>query len=119
MRVLVAAAAGLCLLTMTAGIHPATAAGASQAPIVLAQADAKKETTTQKVKRKVKKAWKNIAGYKFAIACPGLIPLTHSTCTDTGKNRAAAPAKCQAANPPCEFRSVNETPALPGRPVCA
>ncbi|MEP7029841.1 MAG: hypothetical protein ABI830_02780 [Pseudolabrys sp.] len=106
MRALVAAAAGLCLLTMTAGADPAKAAGATQTPIVLAQAEPKKETLTHEVKRKVKKAWKNIAGYKFDVGCPGLIPLTHSTCTETGRNRAAAQAKCQAANPLCSVGSV-------------
>ena len=109
MRYLAIAAAGVCLLAMstTAGINPASAGGISApAPIVLAQADTKKETTTEKVKRKVKNAWKNIAGYKFDVACPALIPLSHSTCTEIGKNREAARAKCQSANPLCSVTAV-------------
>jgi hypothetical protein len=105
MRYLAIAAAGVCLLAMsaTAGINPASAAGVSApAPIVLAQADTKKETTTEKVK----KAWKSIAGYKFDVGCPALIPLSHSTCTETGKNREAARAKCQSANPICSVTAV-------------
>ena len=116
MRYLAVAAAGLGLLVMSAnvGVDPALAAGASrveaQASIVLAQnAPAKNnETVTQKVKRetrnvkqKVKRAWRNMTGYKFAVACPALIPLTHSTCTETGKNREDARAKCQSKNVLC------------------
>jgi len=109
MRYSAICAAGICLLAMsaTAGINPASAVGVTApAPIVLAQADTKKETTTEKVKRKVKKAWENMTGYKFAVACPALIPLSHSTCTETGKNRADARAKCQSANPLCSVEPV-------------
>ncbi len=117
MRYLGMAAAGLCLLAMSAntGVNPALAAGvsASQAPIVLAQAEPKKPKTitqkvkeeTKEVKQKVKKAWRKLTGYKFAVACPVLIPLSHSTCTETGKNRADARAKCQSQNALC---SVND-----------
>jgi hypothetical protein len=93
--------AGVCLLAMSAGINPASAAVsliASQTPIVLAQAETKKpETVTQKVKR----TWRKLTGYKFAVGCPALIPLSHSTCTETGKNREAARAKCQSQNVLC------------------
>lgn len=121
MRFWIIGAAGLSLLALsaTSGVNPAAAAtAAAQAPIVMAQADAKKpETTTQKVKREVKettadvkksakRAWKKMTGYKFAVACPALIPISHSTCTETGKNRADAKAKCQAASPLCR---VTET----------
>ncbi len=106
MRYLGMLAAGVCLLAMTAtaGINQAAAAGATEAkaPIVLAQADAKKETTTEKVKRKVKRAWRNLTGTKFDVACPALIPLSHSTCTETG-SRKEARAKCQSANPLCSI----------------
>jgi hypothetical protein len=109
-------AAGLSLLALSAtnGANPAAAATlTAQAPIVMAQAETKKpETTTQKVKREVKettadvkksakRAWKKMTGYKFAVACPALIPISHSTCTETGKNRADAKAKCQAQSPLC------------------
>ena len=65
----------------------------------------KKETTTEKVKRKVKRAWRNLTGTKFDVACPALIPLTHSTCTETG-SRKEARAKCQSANPLCSVSEV-------------
>jgi hypothetical protein len=108
MRYWTMAAAGVCLLAMnaTASVNAAAAAGATEAknPIVLAQADTKKETTTAKVKRKVKRAWRNLTGTKFDVGCPVLIPLSHKTCTETG-SRDEARAKCQSANPLC---SVSE-----------
>ncbi len=105
MRYLAMTAAGVCLLAMSAGVQPATAEGASApAPIVLAQVELKKETTTQKVKRKVKRAWRNLTGTQYDVACPAILPISHSTCTETG-SRNEARAKCQAANPLC---SVSE-----------
>ena len=121
MRNLITSAAfiGLLAIGTTGSLTAAQAAtgypavAGSQSPIVLAQAEPKKpETTTQKVKRevkeetaevkkKVKRAWKKMTGYKFDVACPALLPLTHSTCTETGKNRADAKAKCQAQSPLC------------------
>ena len=92
---------------MNAGGTAASAEGmtAAKAPIVLAQADTKKETTTQKVKRKVKRAWRNLTGTQYDVACPALIPITHSTCTETG-SRNEARAKCQSANPLCSVSEV-------------
>lgn len=55
------------------------------------------ETITQRVKR----AWKDLVGYKFDVACPVLIPLSHTICTETGKNRGDARAKCASRNPFC------------------
>lgn len=116
MRFWILGAAGLSLLALSAttGVKPSVASTATaQTPIVVAQADTKKpETTTQKVKREVKettadvkksakRAWKKMTGYKFAVACPALIPISHSSCTETGKNRAEAKAKCQAQSPLC------------------
>ena len=101
-------AAGICLLAMsaTAGINPASAAGVSKAsaPIVLAQVEPKKETLTHKIKRKTKRAWRNLTGYKFDVACPALLRVTHSTCTETG-SRDEAMSKCQSRN---LFCSVSE-----------
>jgi hypothetical protein len=107
MRYLAMAAAGVCLLAMTAnaGVNPALAAGATEAtaPIRLAQAEPKKsETLTTKVKR----VWRNLTGYKFAVACPVLFTINQSTCTETGKNRAAARAKCISQNPFCSVSDV-------------
>jgi hypothetical protein len=107
MKYVAMAAAGVCLLAMSAGTVPAQAAGAAQAsaPIVLAQAETKKETTTAKVKRKVKRAWRNMTGTQYDVACPALIPITHSTCTETGP-RNEARAKCQSKNPLCSVSQV-------------
>jgi hypothetical protein len=111
-------AAGLGLLILTAASHPAAAANAarvdgqagqasqaSQAPIVLAQnepkKETKKETMTHKVKRKVKTAWRSMTGYKFDVGCPVLVPVNRTTCTETGKSREDARAKCQSTHVLC------------------
>jgi hypothetical protein len=65
-------------------------------PLVLVQ-DKKPETTTQKVKRKVKRAWKDLTGYKFTVSCP----FSKTTCTETGKDREEARGKCMSAHPLC------------------
>jgi hypothetical protein len=104
MRYLAMAAAGLGLLAMTAtaGAVTSTAAGAErfqgQAPMVLAQNEPKKSET---IKQKVKRVWRNMTGYKFTVGCPVVVPLSYSTCTETGKSREDARAKCQARNPFC------------------
>ena len=124
MRFWIMSAAGLSLLALsvTAGLNTANAATATvagaQAPIVVAQAEPKKsETVTQKVKREVKedtkavkdsvkRTWKKLTGYKFDVGCPALIPLSRSTCTETGKNSADAQAKCQAKYPLCSVTAA-------------
>lgn len=72
---------------------------ASPAPITLVQE--KKETVTEKVERNVKKAWKSIVGYKFVASCPVFFPVNSYNCTETGKNREEARAKCQSKHPFC------------------
>jgi hypothetical protein len=57
----------------------------------------KSETITERVKR----AWKDLVGYKFDVSCPVLIPLSRTTCTETGKDRRDARAKCISRNPFC------------------
>ena len=112
------AAIGLLALSFSTAVTPARAAGLTEpasAPIVLAQNDSKKsETVTEKVKsevkavkKSVKRNWKKLTGYKFAVACPALIPLNHSTCTETGKNKAAAQAKCQSQHPLCSVKPAS------------
>jgi hypothetical protein len=107
-------AAGLGLLVLAAAAStPASAAGASrvesrgQAPIVLAQNERKKETVTHKVKRKVKSAWRNLTGYKFDVGCPIVLPVSRTTCTETGKSREDARAKCQASHALCSVSDAN------------
>jgi hypothetical protein len=108
MRTWAMAAAGVCLLAMSAnaGVNSALAAGASEAksPIMLAQNEPKKD---ESVNQKVKRVWKNLTGYKFAVGCPALIELSHKTCTETGKNRDVARSKCVSANPLCSVSDVN------------
>jgi hypothetical protein len=76
-------------------------AASATAPITVAHAQEKKETVTEKVERNVKKAWKSLVGYKFVAACPVFFPVNHYNCTETGKNREEARAKCQAKHPFC------------------
>ena len=120
MRYLAMSAAALAVLAYGAAVSsgPALADGVS-APMVVAQNDTKKSDSTvdkvkkevkadtRAVKKSVKKAWKNLTDYKFAVACPRVIPLTHSTCTETGKNKAAAQAKCQTQNPLCSVKPAS------------
>jgi hypothetical protein len=104
------------LIVLTAGVFivaaagqavaaPITPAGFShidgRAPIVRVQDKPKKnETLTQKVKR----AWRNIAGYKFDVNCPVNM---HRTCAETGKDRNDARGKCIARNPLCWVSDAN------------
>lgn len=55
------------------------------------------ETVIQRMKR----AWKDLVGYKFDVACPVLLPFSHATCTETGKSCGDARAKCASRNPFC------------------
>jgi hypothetical protein len=57
----------------------------------------KSDTITQRVKR----AWKDLVGYKFNVGCPAFFPINHRTCTETGKDRAEARAKCAGQNQFC------------------
>jgi hypothetical protein len=53
------------------------------------------------VKRKVKSAWRNLTGYKFDVGCPIVLPVSRTTCTETGKSREDARAKCQTSHALC------------------
>jgi hypothetical protein len=93
---------GVLLLVGTIGVagaaplSPASLAGSEDASaIVLVQQ--KSDTVTQRVKR----AWKDLTGYKFNVSCPILFPVNHRTCTETGKDRAEARGKCAAQNQFC------------------
>jgi len=65
--------------------------------VQLVQDKPKSDTITKRVKR----AWKDLSGYKFDVGCPVILPISHRTCTETGKNREDARAKCVSANPFC------------------
>jgi predicted metalloprotease len=120
MKYLAMSAAAVAVLACgAAGANQAALAKDASAPAVLAQNDAKKSDSTadkvkkevksdaKSVKKSVKRTWKKLTGYKFAVACPALIPISHSTCTETGKNKAAAQAKCQAQSPLCSVTPAN------------
>ncbi|MBV9556761.1 MAG: hypothetical protein JO254_06745, partial [Pseudolabrys sp.] len=83
MRTLAIIAAGAIVFgAVTANAAPLSGAGMkSDSSIVLVHV-LKKASTTEKVKDKVKRAWKRIAGYKFAVSCPAFPPITTKTCTE-------------------------------------
>ena len=60
-----------------------------------------RQTKNDTIKKRVKRAWKDLTGYKFDVGCPVILPLSYRTCTETGKNREAAREKCISANPFC------------------
>lgn len=100
-------AAGVCLLAMStvAGADPMARTNASPvdlSQLMSAQQKAEKPKKESSLKQRVKRAWKDLTGYKFVAACPA-IPIfqTRYTCTETGKNREDARAKCQAQHPLC------------------
>jgi hypothetical protein len=93
---------------VTAGAFMLAGSGAAQAgpfspdglsadgltSIELVATNKKSETVTEKLKR----AWKNLVGYKFDVSCP----LAGSrTCSETGTSRADARGKCIARNFGC------------------
>jgi hypothetical protein len=57
---------------------------------------------SEPLKQKAKRIWRNLAGYKFDVACFPFIA-AQTTCTDTGKNREAARAKCQSRHQLCRI----------------
>lgn len=76
----------------------------SQSQILLVQ-DSKK---SEPLKKKVKRAWRNLTGYKFDVACPGFwLAINQSTCTRTGKDREDARSQCQSAHPLCQVRDAS------------
>jgi hypothetical protein len=78
-------------------LAPRPAAGAADLSVVVQVQEKKSDTVTQRVKR----AWKDLTGYKFDVGCPMLFPVNHRTCTETGKDRSEARAKCAAQNRFC------------------
>jgi hypothetical protein len=94
------AIAAIVLSISSASAAPLSPAGISrsvdQSAIVLVQ-DKKNET----IKQKAKRIWRDLTGYKFSVGCPALLTVSRTTCTETGKNREEARAKCQSRNPFC------------------
>ncbi len=96
------ALAGAVLMPLSAGAMPPI--GLSRidglSTVQLVQEKKKPET----VKQKVKRAWRNLTGYKFDVACPAFpFALSRTTCTATGKNREDARAKCQSQHVFCQI----------------
>jgi hypothetical protein len=70
----------------------------------------KKSEKSDTLKNRVKRAWKDLTGYKFDVACPGFwLPVNQNTCTETGKNREAARSKCEAQHALCQIRDADRS----------
>jgi hypothetical protein len=78
-------------------IARAEISGGGPASVQFVRETRKSETFTERVKR----AWKDLVGYKFDVSCPVVIPLSRTTCIETGKDRGDARAKCISRNPFC------------------
>lgn len=80
--------------------------GLDYSPIELIQAK-KDETVTQKVKRTVKRTWRNLTGtsYAFCARCPIPIPLSSKTCSVRAKSAEEARSTCQSQNRLCYVTS--------------
>jgi len=98
------AAAGFLIAASAANGAPISANGLSKTDTAVVQVQAKKDdSVVQKVEKKVKRAWRNLTGYKFDVACPAMaIPLSRASCTETGKNVEEARGKCQAKHGLCQ-----------------
>lgn len=104
MRHLAILAAGMLLIGANgsagaAGVAPPGMSPASDLP----QVQLVQDTITKRVKR----AWKDLVGYKFDVSCPIIFPINHRTCTETGKNREEARSKCASRNSFCYIADAN------------
>ncbi len=106
-RTLLAAGVFLIVASSNAGAGaaspPALSRIGSLPSFELVQEKRKSETITQRVKR----AWKDLVGYKFDVSCPAFLAVNHSTCTETGKSREDARAKCESRNAFCWVADAN------------
>jgi hypothetical protein len=99
--VLLAISAFLIVTSSSVGAAPLSPAGiarSDQSAIILVQDKPKKGET---LKQKAKRVWRNLTGYKFAVACPAIFTVSRHSCTETGKSREEARAKCQSQSPLC------------------
>jgi hypothetical protein len=100
-RILAAIALAGALLIAAGGnahagaISPAGVSRIDDLSVIEFVQDKKKSET---IKHKVKRIWRNLTGYKFDVACP----FTRTTCTETGKDREDARAKCQSQHLFCQ-----------------
>jgi len=84
-------------------LSPAGLSPAAPSPVEFVQERRQSDTLTKRVKR----AWKDLVGYKFNVSCPIIFPINHRTCTETGKDRAEARAKCRSQNAFCYVSSAD------------
>jgi hypothetical protein len=98
-------AGAILIMPVSAGaVSPAGLSRIDGLSVVQPVQDKKKPET---IKQKVKRAWRNLTGYKFDVACPAFpIVLSRTTCTATGKNREDARAKCQSQHLFCDVRDA-------------
>jgi hypothetical protein len=101
MRYLAVLATGAFLIAASgpaaAGPFPAVGLSAEGLASIELVAAKKNETMTQKVKR----AWKNLVGYKFDVSCPAFPAPSKRTCSETGSSRDEARSKCISRNSFC------------------
>ena len=86
---------------LPAGFSPAT----DQSMLQLVQQSERRSSDT--LTKRVKRAWKDLVGYKFNVSCPIIFPINHRICTETGKDRAEARAKCQSQNAFCHVSAAD------------
>ena len=110
MRHLALLAAGIILVGASGNVNAFPAATPridNSSNIQLVQDKPEKSDT---IKKRVKRAWKDLTGYKFDVACPGFwLPVNQSVCTETGKNRGVARSKCEAQNALCQVREAGRS----------
>lgn len=102
---------GLAALALASAVLIVPVNAGAMAPVGLSRIDGlstiqlvQEKKKPETVKQKVKRAWKNLTGYKFDVACPAFpIVLSRTTCTATGKNREEARAKCQSQHALCRI----------------
>jgi hypothetical protein len=102
MRRLTCLAGAMLLIAASGNVYaaPKSPSGFSQveSPSSVQLVQDKKSDT---IKKRVKRAWKDLTGYKFNVGCPVILPISQRTCTETGKNVEDARSKCISANPFC------------------
>lgn len=99
----------LAALIVTSGILAGSGSVAGAAPAGFSHANSQSAITFVQDKQKpetmknaAKRIWRNMTGYKFEVVCL----FSRTTCTETGKNRENARAKCQAQHSLCDIRDT-------------
>jgi hypothetical protein len=101
-RVLAAAAVAGALLIGPSDFAGAAPAGLTHADGLSAVEFVQDRQKPETIKHAAKRIWRNLTGYKFDVVCI----FSRTTCTETGKNREDARAKCQAQHNFCEIRDA-------------